>query len=357
MTRVLGAALAAAIGLAAAACGRAEPPAAKATHAVTMPVAPTSARSFVDALALSPDGTLAAIGERGGAIQVWSTAPDVAPVALGDYRQAIVDLAWAPNGQRLASLGRGKESALRLWQPEPGGRAWRESATLPVERPLALRFDAAGARLAVLGEREVRLLDVVPLRQTLRLASPHPKPLIAFDLSADGKRVVAAREDGDVTVWDAATGAPARSFSVARSRRPGPLPPGLPPAEAWAVVVALSGDGARAAVVTIEGTVYVWDVATGAELFDHADPEAGAPPPGSLRFLRDGTLLAPTGDRFGMRRIDVGRKTSAVVAGAHRAHHTVSITPDATAFATLASTATGKGLLYDVEVWRLPPLP
>jgi len=353
MTRGLVASVVAALGLVAGGCQR-EAPVAQATRAVIVPVTPTSARGFVDALALSPDGTLAAIGERRGAIQIWSTAPEVAPVALGDYRQSIVDLAFAPSGRLLASLGRHEESALRLWEPDARG-GWREAATLPVERCLALRFDGSGGRLAVLGERDVRVLDAAPLRESRRIANVHPEPLTAVDLSADGKRVVVARHDGDVTVWDVATGAPVRSLSLGRSRRPGPLPPGLGPPEVWAVVVALSPDGARAAVVTIEGTVYVWDVASGTMLFDHADPEAGGPPAGSLRFLRDGSLLAPTGDRFGMRRIDVGRKASAVIAGAHRAFATVAITADAAAFATLSSTLAAKGLLYDVEIWRLPP--
>src|SRR5207245_764642 len=80
--------------------------------------------------------------------------------------------------------------------------------------------------------------------------------------------------------------------SVSRSRRPGPRPPpGVPPPEVWAVVVALSPDGSRAAAVTIEGTVYVWDVATGAELLVDAHAEASGPPAGSLRVARDGRLL------------------------------------------------------------------
>ena len=78
-----------------------------------------------------------------------------------------------------------------------------------------------------------------------------------------------------MTVWDAVAATPVQQFSVAASRRPGPLPRGLPPPEVWAVVVALSADGSRAAAVTIEGTVYVWDMVTGEELLVDAHPEAG----------------------------------------------------------------------------------
>ena len=76
------------------------------------------------------------------------------------------------------------------------------------------------------------------------------------------------------------------------------------------MVVALSPDGSRAAAVTIEGTVYVWDVATGKELLVDAHAEAAGPPAGPMRFAGDRRLLAPTGDRRGMRLFDVSRKTS-----------------------------------------------
>ena len=127
----------------------------------------------------------------------------------------------------------------------------------------------------------------------------------------------------------------------------------MEPPEVWGVVVALSGDGSRAAAVTIEGTVYVWDVGTGKQLFDHADGEAGGPPPGSLRFGRDGALLLTMGDRFGMRHIDVSAGASRVVVSAPKAYATVAITDDATAFAAITSSMDGRRLSYAVEVWQL----
>jgi len=99
------------------------------------------------------------------------------------------------------------------------------------------------------------------------------------------------------------------------------LPRGVEPPEVWAVVVALSPDGSRAAAVTIEGTVFVWDLATGAELLVDAHPEAGGPPSGSLRFAGNGRLLAPTGSRYGMRLFDVSRRTSRTVASGSKAYH------------------------------------
>src|SRR5262249_4355120 len=163
----------------------------------------------------------------------------------------------------------------------------------------------------------------------------------------DGSKLLTAGHEGDVTVWDALAATPIRTFSVARSRRPGKLPQGMPAPEVFAVVVALSADGARAAAATIEGAVYVWDTGAGAEILSEADREAGAPPTGSLRFSKDGRLLASRGDRYGMRLIDLPRTTSRRVTTGGKAYHTVAITNDATAFATVTSALTGNRLAYD----------
>jgi WD40 repeat protein len=347
--------VAAVVGLVLAGCSRGAPAPTVTRIATLEPV--NSPGGFVDTLALAPDASLVATGERGGQIRVWATTGDAAPVSLGNYRQAVADLAFSPDGGLLASLGRHRQSSLRLWRaPDHASPAWTEAAALPVGRCLGLRFDASGARLAVLCETEVLMVDVASARDVLRVPNPHREPLTAFDLSADGQRLLVASHDGEMTVLDAVTASPVRGFSVKQSRRPG-LPRGLPPPEVWAVVVALSADGSRAATVTIEGTVYVWDVITGKPLYDHADREAGGPPPGSLRFKGDGTLLGPMGDRYGLRQIDVSARAFRALAPGPRAYQAVAITDNASAFAVLSPSSTTGRLSSIVEVWRIAAAP
>ena len=86
-----------------------------------------------------------------------------------------------------------------------------------------------------------------------------------------------------------------------------------------------------------------------------AHPEAGGPPNGSLRFAEDGRLLAPTGDRRGMRVFDLSRKRSRIAAAGAKSYHTVAITDDATGFAAVTSAMESGKLVYDVEIWKMEP--
>jgi WD40 repeat protein len=276
---------------------------------------------------------------------------------VGAYRQGIADLAFSPDAALLATIGRHRESTLRLWQDDRTGE-WKERAAIPIGRCLFVRFDATGALLAVACETDVMLLDVATRRVAATLPSPHPEPLTAFDLAVDGRRAITAGHEGGVTVWEIGTASAVRTFSVRRSRRKHGPPKGMEADTAWAVAVALTTDSKRAAAATIEGSVFVWDLDTGAELLADVDNDATGPPHGALRFTADGRLLVPTGDRSGMRLIDPARKRSQVVTSGAKAFHAVSVADDATRYAVLTSSLGDRQLTYAVDVWRfaLPPL-
>jgi len=336
-------------------CGQA-PPARPLAARVTEIAEVNTPGAYVDTIALSRDGRRVAIGQRNGSIRVWTPASGTEPATFGASRQAVTDLAFAPSGDLLASLAVYREGTLRLWRPGVSPSAWAELASLPVgQRCLGLRFDGLGERLAVMCAREVVIVDVSGPTAIARLTSSHREELTAFDLAANGRRLITAGHEGDVTVWDPVSGTALHTFSVARSRRPGPLPRGLPEPEVWAVLVALSSDGSKAAAVTIEGTVYAWDVMTGAEILMEAHPEAGGPPAGALRFAEDGRLLAPTNDRRGMRLFDLTRKTSRLAGTGAKNYAVVAITDDAAGFAAVTSAMESGKLVYDVEVWRMQP--
>ena len=119
---------------------------------------------------------------------------------------------------------------------------------------LSLRFDGSGGRLAVMCEREVLLLDLATRLETAKVSNPHREDLTAFDLAASGTRLLTAGHEGEVAVWDAVTLAADPPLLGQWLAAPGPA------------------------------------------------PAARCPAPGGV--------VAPTGDRRGMRLFDVSRKTS-----------------------------------------------
>src|SRR2546428_6689998 len=87
-----------------------------ATRIATLDEVNSSARGYIDSLALATDAGFVATGERGGQIRVWATAGEVTPASLGDYKQAVIDLAVSPGGRAPASLGRPLAGAPPPWR-------------------------------------------------------------------------------------------------------------------------------------------------------------------------------------------------------------------------------------------------
>jgi RNA polymerase sigma factor (sigma-70 family) len=237
----------------------------------------------VKAVALSPDGTLAASGGADG-IRLWETATGK-ELHHCEGIQEVNGLALSPNGKTLLSANNGHK-AIRLWDVATGAllreiskqEIWAECLALSPDGTVV----AAGSRRGV-----IRLWDV-PTGKQLHELPGHPTWVASLAFSPDGKTLASASWDWSLRLWDVATGKELRQFHGHK---------------AGVNAVAFSPDGKTLASGAggLDAAVRLWDVATGRELRQLQGHDVGV---NSVAFSPDGQLLASGGMDASLRLWD-----------------------------------------------------
>jgi eukaryotic-like serine/threonine-protein kinase len=215
-------------------------------------------------LALSPDGHFVAAAGKDRVIGVWDIATGQNVARLSGHTDAIVGLAYLPDG-RLLSASTARET--------DGGRSFVRGAeiltwgvgekqrlnrrVIPADAELT-RFavDAAGRHWALAFPDGTVLVVRASDGTNLQTLTGPGDAAISVGLTADGGRVAAGFANGDVLVWNVANGQRLKALN-----RPN-----------WvAHCVNFSADGRRLAVgggnasvndagVRLEGDVRIWDI-------------------------------------------------------------------------------------------------
>jgi WD40 repeat protein len=222
-----------------------------------------------NALAFSPNGKWLAVG---GINEILLVDPHKGKRVhqMKDHHGEVLQFAFHPNNDLLASCGRGED--VILWETATG----KKKATLPFERDIiySVAFAADGKTLTALGFNRVeggyanwtvRVWDATTFKLVRTLAWSEIDPIGVAYLSADGG-VLAIRRQGALELWDTVTG---RQTGSIKSR-----------GEGWLMHVSLTGDGKK--VVTfnvrekakgvIEGQLELWDIRTGKRLLTKEIP-------------------------------------------------------------------------------------
>jgi WD40 repeat protein len=190
-------------------------------------------------VALSRDGRVLASGDQAGTLHVWDL----------DRRQVIQTLstnhpirsvAIEPGGKQVVTGG--EDGALTFWELPTGTRSRRvNDSTSPIR---GLRFSRDGKRLASCDGASIALWDTASGHKLQSLHGSTPSCCVA--ISDDGNYLAGGGRDGTISVWEAATGcrrALLKGHAVA--------------------VTALEffADGARVASGSADQAIKVWDVA------------------------------------------------------------------------------------------------
>ncbi len=222
-----------------------------------------------------PGGRQLATGCSNGVVQIWNV-PLGRPIAtLKGHRDSIRSLALAPDGKTLAAGGNDK--TLILYDTA----TWKAVRSLaPQEEVIfGLAYSPDGKTLALAtghppfgGAGRVKLLDATSLEEQKPLPIRNEVWAVAF--SPDGKRLATSHSQPEpLKLWDLSTA------TVLRSLKPVSL----------ARAIAFTPDGATLAVGEVDGTISLFDPATGRLLASsrgHEDTIFG------LGISPDGKLLA-----------------------------------------------------------------
>ena len=153
------------------------------------------------------------------------------------------------------------DRTVKVWDAAEGRRLYTLSDAL--DTVYALGFDPSGRRLAAAGaDKMLRAWDLTAEGGTLAFATiAHEEAIVALTFTPDGRQILTAGADRVVKVWDVDTRAERRVLGEQSD---------------WPMALAVSRDGARVAVGRFDGSVSVYDLASGRREVDLSVPRAVA---------------------------------------------------------------------------------
>ena len=197
--------------------------------------------SAVTKLAFRGDGRAFASGSEDGAIFLWD--PDTGQrQTLPGHGDQILDLAFSPDGTYLASVG--ADATARLTRSDGSETVELSGHTDSVT---SLAFAPHGDRLATGGrDRAVMLWDLDALAAPLERFADFDGAITDLAISGNGVFLAAATAEGDIRLWDQATGE--SSELTGHSER--------------VEAIGFSPDSRQLASVSRDRTVRIWDLGT-----------------------------------------------------------------------------------------------
>ena len=218
-------------------------------------------RDYVYQAAFSPPGgLLLATSSYDKSIRLWDVASGIEQATLREHTDAVFPVAFSPDGKWLAS-GAG-DRTVKVWDVSTGRRLFTLSDSL--DTVYALAFHPSGRQLSAAGaDKMIRTWDLTGQDGTLAFSTiAHEDAIVQLAYSADGRRMVTAAADRRVKVWDVEKRTELRV---------------LPAQSDWPTALALAPDGRSVAVGRYDGSVSLYDLASGrlqADLLRPATPAA-----------------------------------------------------------------------------------
>ncbi|MFM8270979.1 MAG: WD40 repeat domain-containing protein, partial [Gemmata sp.] len=292
------------------------------------------------ALAVSRDGTIVALGTAGNDAAVHLLDADTGRLRkkLAGHTDKVAAVAFAAAADELASAS--EDGTVRLWD----AATFTARTTLKAGTPLQSVALAPDAKWVAAGPRG-QALDTTKRPTKIKLwrltgaVEPAPTELIghegpiwALATSPDGETLASASSDGTVRLWDTATG---NCKSVMNHG-------------GWVLAIAFAADGKSLASGNANGMLRVWSL-------DGKEERAWqAPGTQSLTFTPDGTLAGAH------ETVSAGRPNQVMLWDAKAGKLKVSLDLTNSRILCLASAAKGRALVAadeggTVRFWNASP--
>ena len=303
----------------------------------------------VTAVAFSPDGARIATGAADGTARIWDAATGRQLLVLKGHTGRVLAVLFSHDGKRL--LTGGQDGTDRIWDVSPGGPS--DAVTLVAHEGApggaeSVAFSPDGERLATGGEGGAKLWDARTGRQVWAVRGPLGLPLTVHEVafSPDGKRILLAADNtsSETSPLNGAVVAAASGSTLLRlawNGFQGPLPPHT--GGAWSSngeVIALGGIGQAT----------TWDARTGELLrvFQHSTDLTGLGQVARVAFNPGGSRLFTAAWDGTVKVWNVASGQLVETVDAHNDQvNGVAVSPDGTRLVTGSSDGTAK-------MWALP---
>jgi WD40 repeat protein len=200
--------------------------------------------SFVNTLAISPDGKILVSGSADQTIKVWDWATGTELRTLVGHSSFINALAIAPDGKTLVSGS--ADQMIKIWDLTTG----KELRTLTGHTGFinALKISHDGRILVSGGADQIIKIWDLTTGKELRTLTGHTGYINSLDISADGHTLVSGGTDQTLKVWDLTSGKELRTLAGHTG---------------FVNTVVIAPDGQTVISSSTDKTIKVWNLATG----------------------------------------------------------------------------------------------